>query len=292
MTLDNAADITFRSCRDIPLRDIHQGFCRAFSDYSVSMQPDIGEFSLMLKQRGFDGTVSRVALAGRSVVSFWLVGLDPASGNASAYIVATGTVPECRGHGLAEKLHRDVYGPLARHGINSLQLEVISGNKPARCLYEKLGYSAVRDLSCFVINRGAARPARTGRTRVEECKLQDLFGLSQTCRDWQPSWQNDMASLARIARDLVCLAATGPEGDRVGYSVLIKPTGTIAQLAVRPDRRRAGIGSAVMQSLAAASPTDTLRSINADSRDHGFQAFLARHGAQLAVAQVEMTLDL
>ncbi len=285
------AAISTGSCEHISLVDLHDGFCRAFSDYSVAMQPSISEFRLMLAQRGFDPTLSRIALAGRSVVSFWLIGQDPTSGNRSAYVIASGTAPDFRGRGLAEDLHRRLQQSFVRYGIDSVQLEVIASNKPARSLYAKLGYVPARDLYCFEVARTEIRPATVGQASIAECPLPDVRRLAQNCCDWHPSWQNDIRSLSRIPGALVCIAAE-MDGEPVAYGVLVKPTDTVAQLAVRDDRRRCGIGSAVLHALAAASPHDTLKIINADSRDTGFQAFLTYHGARSGITQVEMMLSL
>lgn len=284
----NAA-LSTGSCEEISLIDLHDGFCRAFSDYSVAMQPSISEFRLMLAQRGFDRTLSRVALAGRSVISFWLIGHDPASGNQSAYVIASGTAPSFRGRGLAEDLHRSLQQSFVQYGISCVQLEVIASNKPARSLYAKLGYVPARDLCCFEVARTEIRPAAAGRASIAECNLSDLLCLQDTFRDRQPSWQNDIRALSRIPAELVCVAAT-KDGGPIANGVLIKPTDTIAQLAVRDDRRRCRIGSAILHALAVASPGDTLKVINADSRDTGFQAFLTYHGARTGITQVEMVL--
>ncbi|MEM9473480.1 MAG: GNAT family N-acetyltransferase [Pseudomonadota bacterium] len=286
-----AEAISTGSCEHISLVDLHDGFCRAFSDYSVAMQPSISEFRLMLAQRGFDATLSWAALAGRSVVSFWLIGHDPTSCNRSAYVIASGTVPDFRGRGLAEDLHRRLQQSFVRYGINSVQLEVITSNKPARSLYAKLGYVSVRDLCCFEVARTAIRIASVGQADIAECAVSDVLALAPIFRDWQPSWQNGIRSLSRIHGELVCIAAR-INGDPVAYGVLIKPANTIAQLAVRDDRRRCGIGSAVLHALATASPRHVLKIINADSRDTGFQAFLTHHGAQTGITQLEMVVRL
>lgn len=284
----DAENITIGSCDQIELTCLHDGFCRAFADYPVAKQPTIGEFRLMLTQRRFDKTLSWAALCGRSVVSFWLAGTNQPSGKA-AYVIATGTAPAVRGQGLGAQLHCQMWQQLARTGIQTVQLEVISDNAPARSLYTKLGYQPVRELACFDVARSAASPLAKDQIRLAECNLAKVLQVTRTFGDWQPSWQNNAMSLARIPADLVCIAAD-KDGELMAGGILIKPTGTIAQLAVRHDKRRSGIGTAVLQALASNATTDTLRVINADSRDVGFQTFLEHHGAQPDVAQVEMIL--
>ncbi|MEO1160870.1 MAG: GNAT family N-acetyltransferase [Pseudomonadota bacterium] len=286
---DDAANLTIGSCEQIELADLHAGFCRTFSDYSVAMQPTIGEFSLMLTQRGFDKTLSWAALCGRSVVSFWLAGTNQVSQGTNAYVIATGTAPDFRGRGLAAQLHHCMRQQLAGTGVQTVQLEVIADNIPARSLYTKLGFQPVRELACFDIAPTAVSPVAIGNVRLAACTLADVLRVAQACRDWQASWQNDDMALARIPAELMCIAAQ-ENGEPVAYGILIRPTGTIAQLAVRPDKRRTGIGSTVLHAFASIATTHTLRVINADSRDVGFQAFLVHHGARPDIEQVEMIL--
>ena len=72
---------------------LRKALCSAFSDYAVPMRPSPAALDLMMRQRGLDRTVSRVATMDGAIVVIWLVGRR---GSAS-YLIASGTVPAHRG---------------------------------------------------------------------------------------------------------------------------------------------------------------------------------------------------
>ena len=103
--------------------------------------------------------------------------------------------------------------------------------------------------------------------------------------DIQPSWQNSTNSIHRARFPHVTL------GNEDSYAVLFPDTGDLPQLAVRPEARRRGLGTALLHE-AAAIAGKPLRIINVDERDAGIANFLERAGAQRIVRQLEMTRRL
>jgi GNAT superfamily N-acetyltransferase len=101
----------------------------------------------------------------------------------------------------------------------------------------------------------------------------------------QPSWQNSTASIARAQSPHVVL------GDADGYAIVFPENGDLAQLAVRPEARRRGIGRALLEEAAAVAGKP-LRIMNVDERDAGIAAFLEKAGAKRTVRQLEMVRSL
>ena len=104
-------------------------------------------------------------------------------------------------------------------------------------------------------------------------------------RDIEPAWQNSDGSIARAKAPYVTI------GDDRGYAILFPNNGDLAQLAVRRDQRRRGIGTKLLQS-AAAIAGKPLRIMNVDERDLGIAAFLEHNGATKTVRQLEMIRPL
>ena len=107
-------------------------------------------------------------------------------------------------------------------------------------------------------------------------------------REWcdtAPAWQNETHSIRRAAEPYVIL------GDENGGVIVFPSNGDVAQLAVRKESRRNGLGRALLEA-AAAQTEAPLRLINIDDGDVGIATFLERCGARKSVRQIEMIRSL
>lgn len=256
---------------------LRKGMIAGFTGYAVPMQPSAEAFGFMMRQRGLDRACSRIALADGRVVAVWFV----SRAGAKAYLIASGTDPAYRGKGLARQLAEASMQELHVAGARHFRTEVMAGNDVAAGLYRRLGMEVERELSCFDLGPLDATAHDFDLERVPWAAVrQDAEG----CRDWPPTWQNDDAALSRVAPDVTCLASRDGQG-LAGYAALVHPANTVAQIAVRPDRRRAGLGRALLEGLLAQHPGGTARIINADARDEGFAAFMTAVHARPMVSQ-------
>ncbi|MEM7525501.1 MAG: GNAT family N-acetyltransferase [Pseudomonadota bacterium] len=266
---------------------LHQGMAEAFRDYVVPMRLSFDQFAFMLRHRGFDAALSRVALDGDRVAAFWLMASD-AEAPGRAYLLSSGTAPAHRRRGLSARLCAVVIETLRAGGAREIVSEVIQTNHGARKLYAALGFRERRPLRCFDLS--AIAPAPSAAHEIRAVTLAHVFALAPTFRDWAPTWQNDLRSLQRVEGDALCLAVF--EGGRpVAYAALLTPTGTVADIAVRPDRRRHGLGSALL-GAARKRMDGRARLLNADGDDAGFAAFMTAIGGAETVGQFELHLDL
>jgi ribosomal protein S18 acetylase RimI-like enzyme len=80
-------------------------------------------------------------------------------------------------------------------------------------------------------------------------------------------------------------------GNEDAYAVLFPGNGDLAQLAVRPEARRRGLGTALLHEAATVAGKP-LRIMNVDERDRGIANFLERAGAIRTVRQLEMARKL
>lgn len=265
--------IAFQSCDALPIPILHQAMVSAFSDYLVSMSPTLQQFAFMLRQRGYDPSLSQVAVKDGRPVAFWIIGSDP-KGSVGAYVIATGTTPEFRRHGLATQAFTHVRAALSKGRVAGLELEVIDKNTGARDLYERLGFELERTVTCFTVSHspeasGSIQPAGA----VIEVPFSELQNHGPHMRDWPPSWQNEFDCLARVSDSLICLGIK-EAGDLSGYGILIPLTETVAQIAVAPNQRRRGVGTRLLAALFRANGSRPMRIINADADDRGFSSFV------------------
>ncbi|MEM7223340.1 MAG: GNAT family N-acetyltransferase [Pseudomonadota bacterium] len=282
--------IAIRSCRDTPLADLHELMCAAFADYVLPMRPTQDQFRLMLRQRGFDAAFSKIAIENDKAVAFWFIGYDPAIPT-SGYVVASGTIPSHRRRGLAKQVFARVRGALLDKRVASLELEVIDGNHGARKLYQSLGFRPQRDVACYTIPMPTPMLTSSASIIIKDASLNDLREDGVNLWDWTPTWQNDFRSLARISDQLVSLECR-KDGELVGYAILIGPTATLAQISIRTDQRRKGIGTHLLARLHRKFGRKAIQVINADARDICLAGFIEKHGGSLETKQTVMHLQV
>ena len=92
--------------------------------------------------------------------------------------------------------------------------------------------------------------------------------------DGDPSWQNSIDAVERVANDRVVVCAYVDE-TCVGYGVAFKPWVSLMQLAVAPAHRRKGIGSRILSALQReVSETESLKVSNIDEGAEGYARVL------------------
>ena len=257
----------------------------AFSDYAVSMTLSDSAFRMMMRQRGLHSAASRVALVADRIAAVWLVSVRGQKG----YLISSGTRPEFRSRGLARALANDCLTGLRANGTRSFQTEVMDGNETAMALYRSLGMSVSRRLDCYEIAPPPA-PAPSS-SQSSPANWTEIASEVASLRDWMPSWQNDDASLAAVSNETICLQIRDSDG-LAAYAALIPQTATLAQMAVRPDRRRNCLGSIIIAELQRVMPDRPLRILNAWADDTGYTAFLSSWGAKPTVKQSELFMPL
>ena len=283
MNPSHPAMTDIRPASDVSSADLCAAMNDAFSDYAVSMTLSDSAFRMMMRQRGLDTAASRVALVADRIAAIWLVSVRDRKG----YLISSGTCPEFRSRGLARALANDCLTGLRANGTRSFQTEVMDGNETAMALYRSLGMTVSRRLDCYEI----APPPAPSSSQSSPANWTDIASDVTSLRDWTPSWQNDDASLSAVSNETTCLQIRDSDG-LAAYAALIPQTATLAQMAVRPDRRRSGLGSLLVSSLQRAMPDRPLRVLNAWAEDTGYSAFLSSWGAKPTVKQSELHMPL
>lgn len=247
---------------------LYAAFLAAFSDYVVKLSPTRDQLREMFTRRAWVPSLSVGAFDGDRMVAFTVNCVD----HDVAYDSGTGVVPTHRRRGLARAVMQKSFEALS--GCETYLLEVIDSNAPALELYRALGFRETRGLQCWThaSPRAAEPPLQSAAVRPE-------------FRDVEPSWQNSDRSIERAQERHIVL------GNDDSYAVLFPDSGDLAQLAVRREARRRGLGTRLLDQ-AATMAGKPLRILNVDEKDAGIAAFLERAGAQKLVRQIEMVRRL
>ncbi|HEX9459564.1 MAG TPA: GNAT family N-acetyltransferase [Thermoanaerobaculia bacterium] len=259
-------------------------FNEAFSDYAVSFTmtaPQLGEINA---RRAVVFELSVGAFDGGRLVGFTLNGFD----GETAYDSGTGVVPSHRRQGLARGMITFMLPRLRDAGARRYLLEVIETNTRAVALYQSLGFTTTRPLTCWKRETGNAVSEVAIRPAIGPIDADwDLFA---SFLDAAPAWQNSEASIRRARDPRVILGAF--DGDLLaGFAIVFPLTHDLAQLAVRRTHRRRGIGAALLD-RAAVKAEGMVRILNVDARDEGIGAFLRASGAEQFIRQSEMSRPL
>lgn len=283
--IEGASTITslteIRSAADAPMETLCVAMNMSFSDYALPINLTAEAFDFMMRQRGLDRAASRVAIIEDEIAAIWLVSVR----GAAVYLISSGTVPAYRRRGLSRALAGECLSALKHGGATSFQTEVLIDNTQAHDLYLSLGMKTARILDCYSL------PVPKGAQAQHEVSEVSWPSVAQTVRplqDFQPSWQNDTASLNAITDDVRCRAVFDEAG-LAGYAAVVPRTGTLAQIAVRQDKRRKGLAGALLGSY---RELERLRVINADSASDDFRAFMISLGAEPTLGQYELKMPL
>jgi len=258
---------------------VYAAFVEAFSDYVVKLSPTYEQLVEMTTRRGYVPEASAAIVEDDRIVAFTLNGID----GTSAYDTGTGVVPSHRRRGLGRATMELSESHLRARGCTHYVLEVLEQNHAAHALYLDCGFVETRRLQCWTFESQSLKASKSQSSEAS-LRLCDF----ETLRLWwdiQPSWQNSTHSIER-ARDRHVLL-----GDDDSYAILFPSNGDLAQLAVRPEARRRGIGTRLLHE-ACAIANKPLRIMNVDDRDVGIARFLERAGAKPMVRQIEMVKAL
>lgn len=270
----------FRTLTDDDFDDVVACFNEAFSDYAVRFSLTAAQLREICARRAVVFELSVASFDGDRMAGFTLNGFD----GKTAYDSGTGVISSHRRQGLARGMMNFIVPRLCDAGAKSYLLEVIETNTRAVGLYESLGFTTTRPLTCWKYETDRTTSDVDVRPIAVDWDVFDSF------RDVAPSWQNSGASVRRARDPHVVLGAF--DGDLLaGYAIVFPLTHDLAQLAVRRSHRRRGIGASLLE-RATVEAGGNVRILNVDARDEGIDAFLRVCCAEPFIRQREMKRPL
>ena len=267
---------------------VYDAFIAAFGDYVIPFDLSEQQFRNHIALNAVELESSVGMLDNEKLVAFTLNGFGLWNGRRTVYDAGTGVLPEFRRRGLGITMF-DVMMPIFKdRGYEQCLLEVITTNKNAISMYEKLGFGKIRTLSLLELTG----EVNFGPDAVIDVELRDIdhpdWEFLQTFWDGEPSWQNSVSAVERSRLNKRFVGAFH-EGDCLGYIIYSSGNGRIAQIAVDPNYRGLGIGSLLLKKLLAEHTGDSApQVINIDRSLHEAMTFFENRGFKTKLSQFEM----
>lgn len=279
--------MTVRSLDNVALSTLCNTFNLAFSTYVVPVQLSLPLLREKIQAENVQLPFSMGAFEGSMLAGFALHGADRWPRPAELYNGGTGVIPAFRRQRLVQQMYAHFIPFFREQGIERVILEVISTNEPALKAYTGCGFRQTRLFHCY---KGAPvlRPVPQG---VEVLAAsQPNWQMLGAFADQRPSWPNSLATIQREGPHTTTWVAYR-NGEAAGFISVYTGTKRIRQLAVRPDLRRRGIGSALLQ-YAVQQQQGPFSIINITDDNKGLQQFLLQAGFTHTLSQYEMELAL
>lgn len=285
--------ISYRKLNKDDFEEYHQALIQAFSDYYVEIKLSMEGLRRMHIIEGVNLDYSVGAFDDGKIVGFTTNAIDDWLGELTAYDAGTGVIPSFRRRGISNGMFDFILPVLRREGVKQYILEVITENQAAINLYENLGFERQRTLSVLKCEKTLVLENIPPDVEIKLIENPD-WNLLESFLSYLPSWQNSIASMKRcVADDSITKAIPGLylKGELVGYGIVFKNSGNVAQVAVAEEYRRRGFGKCLLRELQ--KYTDKpLQFSNIDEEASGFLAFLESNDFKVLTRQYEMLLKL
>lgn len=289
--MDSRNETYSRQCRFLDetyFLTVYEAFIAAFADYVIPFDLSVQQFRNHIILNAVDLASSVGIIEDDEIIGFTINGLGQWNGRRTVYDAGTGVLPNYRRRGLGVSMF-DVMMPIFKErGFEQYLLEVITTNKNAISMYEKLGFINTRKLSLLELNT----KANLVTDALMDVDLRDIdvpdWNLLQTFWDGDPSWQNSISAIERSRSQKRFIGAFFQD-DCLGYIVYSANTGRIAQIAVDPNYRGLGIGSLLLKRLICECTSDAKpQVVNIDRSLHETMTFFENRGYTTKLSQFEM----
>ena len=230
----------FSTLENVPLAVIVDVFTQSFSDYRIPMMPTEDSLRAKMISENIKPQTSAGAFAEGKLVGLILNGVDEIDGEKRVFNAGTGVIPEYRGQQATEKMYSFIIPLLKQQGYKYHQLEVLRDNIRAKKVYEKVGFTDYRQLSCY---KGIVDKPLADGIVIKEAGMPD-WNLAKSFWNVEPTWQNNIHSVQRSG-DRYKTALAYLDNDFSGYVVYDPVSRRIKQFAVRRDARGKGVGTAL-----------------------------------------------
>jgi ribosomal protein S18 acetylase RimI-like enzyme len=282
-------EIHIEPVAELPGKAFIRALNAAYADYFVPIHLTEQSFKDLVARESVDLEASAAALCGRRIVGMGLLGVR----GRRAWIGGMGVLPTYRRRGIGRRVMCYLLEQARRHGLVTIQLEVITHNDSAYHLYRSLGFETTRRL--LIVSREPRPlpgdfPALPPGINIVHWPPDDLLDCLSSFPSVTRPWQRETASFQSTSALLDGLAAIDEAGEQlVGaflYSGGAFQIGIADLVATTPE-----IGGVLLAHLLEYYPAAYLSYINV-AEDDPMLPILNGAGFAESLAQYEMHLCL
>lgn len=271
---------TYDTLEKVPLHEMARCLNLAFSDYAVPVHLEETELPGFFAASGIEKNRSFGAFLDGRLVGFLFHACHPYQDQSAAFAVGAGVMPDHRGKGVFTGLFALAERRLREMSTEAYYLEVLQQNERAVALYERLGFSVIRELAVLRAVADGNEPASEAVTFAPFTGLD----LAEGCRRVRYSFEHsDHVLMLHPERYGV---AYRKEDKISAYCIFSKADGSLCQLGYHSlaDLRE------VIRTLLSRYSSITAKNIDLD--DAEILDILASLGFQTVVKQFEMAKSL
>lgn len=243
-------EIEIRSAAAYSLGDLASLINRAFTDYvGGTFDLDASRLAAFLTTHGVNLALSQVTLQNGAPVAVALISRR----GATSRLTMMGVVPEAQQKGIGSRVMRYLIQQARSRADKQVDLEVIEQNPAGIRLYQKVGFTRVNRLLEFSLESPAGE-----YNALEDVDIFSAARLLSEYEDPDTPWQAGSFNLATLAPPnkafklgSACAVISNPKADGI----------ILHSVAVAPDERHQGHGSALLRALFYRYPKKTWRVI-------------------------------
>lgn len=139
----------------VQIEEIVECMNMAFSDYAKPIHFTEDTLQRFFKASDINKSLSFCAYSENIMVGFILNSSNIYNGERVVFDAGTGVIPEFRGKGVFSALYAFTEHELCKCGIKKYYLEVLQQNNRAKTLYERNGFSVVREFSVMQLMKAS-----------------------------------------------------------------------------------------------------------------------------------------
>lgn len=269
-----------RPLKEADLEDLVFAILLAFDGYFVTMPTETAYWKERYKAARVVYELSFGYFADGQLVGFIINGIDEWMGKKTAFNTGTGVVPKYRGQGIVDQLYQYAMTHFIDQGIQQCALEVVQENARAIRVYERIGFSIIKNYACF----GGTIADSQQHTVVKKTTLN---AIQNTAAHWY-AWDTCNAAMQHASDDRYQVFEVLYNGQAIGFFVIQPASGFLTQFECYPipsaswERLFDGIGQI----------NTTLKVVNINTKRDDLIQALQQVGLKNTINQFEMLMPL